>query len=1236
MMQKPTSPIKAESMRVVLITLDGHLASAAERAFGRLKRAAPGLQCSLHCAGEWAGNPDALQRCLDDISKAHVIIACMLFVDEHIKAVLPALEQRREECDAMLCFISAGEVVRLTRIGGLDMSAKQSGPLALLKKLRGNKSPDKASSNGAKQLKMLRRLPRILRFIPGTAQDLRVYFLAMQYWLAGSEDNIRNLIALMVSHYAKDTREPLREVFNAEPPAEYPDVGLYHPRCGQTVFDELRKLPRPPKDCLGTVGLLLMRSYVLSGNVKHYDAVITALEDRGLRVIPAYASGLDARPAIAEFFQKNGDTKIDALVSLTGFSLIGGPAYNDSHAAEEVLAQLDVPYVAAHATEFQTLEQWAESDHGLLPVEATMMVAIPELDGAAGPILFGGRSRDASPDRSRDMQPNAERSNRLASRVTRMVQLRKVERAQRKLAMVVFNFPPNTGAVGSAAYLGVFQSVFNTLKRLKEDGYTVDLPDSPESLRKEMLEGNASQFGADANVFAQIPVDDHVRNLPWLEEIEKAWGPAPGTHQTDGRSIFVLGKKFGNILVAVQPAFGYEGDPMRLLFEQNLAPTHAFAAFYHYLRKGFSADAVLHFGTHGALEFMPGKQSGMSEQCWPDRLIGDLPNFYLYAANNPSEGTVAKRRSGATLISYLTPPLTQAGLYSDLADLQASIDRWRMADPEAEQERLDLAILIQSQAAALDFASAEPAWGENSDQRMEKLIGQLLEVNQTLIPEGLHVVGETPSRDKRMEWLRAMSSEEDGSGLDQELLEALADGVSADQLPGARGADPTRLQQLERVNREMQTDHELTALSRALDGRFIRPVAGGDLLRNPDILPTGRNLHGFDPNRLPSTFAMRCGAMQAEQMLERYWQDSGELPQSIAIVLWGSDNLKTEGGPIAQALHLLGARPRMDGYGRLAGAELISLKELGRPRIDVVMTLSGIFRDLLPAQTQLLAEAAYLAATAEEPEEQNYVRAHALAYQREHDCDLETAALRVFSNAAGTYGSNVNHLVENGSWDSGDEIAEQYTQRKCFAYGRSGAPRREAELLDDALSHVGFTYQNLESAEVGVTTIDHYFDTLGGVSRAVRKARGGEDVEVYIGDQTRGNNVIRTLSDQVALETRTRLLNPTWYEGLLEHGYEGVREIDAHVANTMGWSATTQKVAPWVYQQLTNTFVLDKEMRERLAELNPTASARVANRLLEACERDYWQPDDETREQLERAGEELEDRLEGISEVVAA
>jgi magnesium chelatase subunit H len=638
---------------------------------------------------------------------------------------------------------------------------------------------------------------------------------------------------------------------------------------------------------------------------------------------------------------------------------------------------------------------------------------------------------------------------------------------------------------------------------------------------------------------------------------------------------------------------------------------------------------------------MPGKQSGMSGACWPDRMIGDLPNLYLYASNNPSEGAIAKRRSGATLISYLTPPVAHAGLYTGLLDLKASIEQWRAMAPGVSTQRAELATLIQSQAAALDLVAASPAWqvgaAGDADAAIVDLAKAVLELEYTLIPHGLHVAGRASSPDERIEMLLAMAESTHGSRPDRRAIEALVGGASPAQAlaAGAIAVDETMLSlfaKLADANRLLGQEHEVAAILRALDGRFIRPAPGGDLLRTPEVLPTGRNLHGFDPFRIPSAFAMREGTRQAARLLERYVGDGHAMPESIALVLWGSDNLKTEGGPLAQALALMGALPRFDSYGRVAGATLVPLAELGRPRIDVVITISGIFRDLMPLQIKLLAEASYLAASADESVESNFVRKHALAYQKEHGCTLEIASLRVYGNAEGAYGSNVNNLVESSRWDEEGELAETYSRRKGFAYGRTGRPVQQSALLQSVLADVQLTYQNLDSVELGVTTVDNYFDTLGGITGAVKRAKGGSAPPVYIGDQTRGEDTVRTLDEQVALETRTRMLNPKWFEGMLEHGYEGVRQIEVHITNTMGWSATTGQVQPWVYQQLTQTFMLDPEMRERLARLNPTASAKVASRLLEASQRQYWTPDEATLDALRRAGEELEDRLEGIIE----
>jgi magnesium chelatase subunit H len=347
------------------------------------------------------------------------------------------------------------------------------------------------------------------------------------------------------------------------------------------------------------------------------------------------------------------------------------------------------------------------------------------------------------------------------------------------------------------------------------------------------------------------------------------------------------------------------------------------------------------------------------------------------------------------------------------------------------------------------------------------------------------------------------------------------------------------------------------------------------------------------------------------------------------MVLWGTDNLKSEGAQIAQVLALIGARPRFDDYGRLAGAQLIPLAELGRPRIDVVVTMSGIFRDLLPLQTRMIAEATWLATIAEEDPAQNFVRKHSLAHQAQHGCDLETAALRVFSNAQGAYGANVNMMIDSGTWTDPAELAEMFEAKKGFAYGRSGEPVQHRALFESELAQVELTYQNLESVESGVTDLDHYVDGLGAMSTAVAKARGAA-APVYVVDATQGDTKVRSLREQIDLETRTRMLNPKWYEGMLKHGFEGVRHLELHVTNTMGWSATTGAVSPWVYQKISETFVLDEAMRARLSALNPKASARVADRLLEACERQLWTPDAETLAGLKAASNDLEDRLEGL------
>ncbi|WP_179380798.1 cobaltochelatase subunit CobN [Jannaschia marina] len=1164
--------------RVTLVTLDRHAAGPAARVAPALEADFPGLALTIHAAAEWEADPAALAAARADIARADIVVTSVIFLEDHIKAILPDLKARRAACDAMVGIIADQEIVQLTKMGDLDMSRPASGAMALLKKL---KPARKEGSAGAGQMKMLRRLPKLLKLVPGKAQDLRAWFLAMQYWLGGSDENIDGLVRFLISRYAD---RPDWGQVSARDPVEYPDVGLYHPDLpGHRITTDLGDMPSGGGT--STIGIVLLRSYILAGDTAHYDAVIRAFEAAGHRVLPVFAGGLDARPAVDAYLAG----RIDALVSLTGFSLVGGPAYNDSDGAVAMLSGLDVPYVAAQPLEFQTLHEWATGKQGLSPVEATMLVALPEIDGATNPTVFAGRHgpagcqgcklRCAAQGTVKAMAPCPERVTALVDRTTRLARLRRAENARKTVAITLFGFPPNAGAVGTAAYLSVFESLLNTLRRMQAEGYDVTPPETVEELRAAVLQGNAAQHGTEANVAATVTADQIVARTPWLEEIEAQWGPAPGRVQANGREVFVLGARFGRVFVGVQPTFGYEGDPMRLLFEHGFAPSHAFNAYYQYLREDLRADVVLHFGMHGALEFMPGKQTGMGPGCWPDRLMGNIPNVYLYAANNPSEATLAKRRTGAVTVTHLTPPLQNAGLYRGLADLKDSLTRWR----ESPGDRTDLEALIAEQARAVDLDGAP-----------ETLWLKLLETEDALIPDGLHIVGQVP----------------DAATVDATLDQMTF--ADAEAREAARAA--------------LTSDAELDGLMRALDARFIPPVPGGDVIRAPEILPTGRNIHAFDPFRMPTAFALADGAKQADALLATH----DGLPRTVALVLWGSDNIKSNGAPIGQALALMGCTPRFDTHGRLCGADLLPLDSLGRARVDVVMTLSGIFRDLLPLQTKLLADAALKCAEADEPEALNPVRAHALAFMARTGCDLKMAALRVFSNAEGAYGSNVNQLVDASAFESGDDLADAYQKRKSFAYGTDGQATAQPDLLEDTLANVDLAYQNLESIELGVTTVDHYFDTLGGIAAAVKRARGA-DPAVYIGDQTRGRATVRTLADQVALETRSRSLNPKFYEPLLQHGHEGVRQIEAHITNTVGWSATTGKVEPWVYARLSETFVLDEAMRKRLADLSPQASMRMANRLLEASDRDYWQPDDATLAALQDAADAIEDQLEGIA-----
>jgi magnesium chelatase subunit H len=615
----------------------------------------------------------------------------------------------------------------------------------------GNKANGHKNGHG-QYLKFIDRLPGVLKFVPGAGglRDVKNYLNIFCYFLQPTPANIRAMILCALKEYVRDERLKKAQIKLA-PPEHLPSVAIYHPDATRLfeTFAEYQKwytgkskVQSPKSDVWSskpaprvlaaesTIGLLLMRPQVVSQTTKHYDALIRAIESEGLSVIPALSTLMDNREAVSKFFVDDSMSKaqkpkakdqrpkagakttddglrttdksrVSQIVSLTGFSFVGGPAMNDSEAAAEFLRQLNRPYRSAVSLDTQTIDAWRESQTGLNPVQAGMQIAIPEIDGATEPFIYGGIP-------ARGVEPVAldDRCVRFARRLKRWNRLGTAPRNELKLALILFCFPPNKGNIGTAADLDVFPSIWDTLTKLKTEGYNVELPSSADVLRERLIGGNAENFAATTNVAYRMNVDEYRRLCPYVDEVENEWGAAPGRVNSFEGELLIQGLQLGNVFVGVQPTFGYEGDPMRLMMARSGAPHHGFLAFYTYLSSVLNVDAVVHVGTHGALEFMPGKQIGLSGDCWPDRLIGELPNIYIYSVNNPSEGSIAKRRSYAELISYLTPPIESAGLYRDLATLKDLVMSYRQSTNESEREGLFESIEDYSSQLNLDVTTA--------------------------------------------------------------------------------------------------------------------------------------------------------------------------------------------------------------------------------------------------------------------------------------------------------------------------------------------------------------------------------------------------------------------------------------------------------------------------------------------------------------------------------------------------
>ena len=1240
----------------------------------------------------------------NDVSKADIFIASLIFIEDLAQKVVEAVSPVRDNLKAAVVFPSMPEVMRLNKLGSFSMSQ-----LGQSKSIIGDLIKKKKESDGASfqdsMLKLLNTLPSILKYLPiEKAQDARSFILSFQYWLGGTTENLKNLLLMLAEKYvvSEDIKKDLEEL-KIQDPETFPDLGIWHPMAPK-MFETLneyqdwsnqRKDIELHSDKNPTIGLVLQRSHIVTGDDAHYVAVIQELEYRGAKVIPIFCGGLDFSKPVNEFFYETDkkDTPIvDGIVSLTGFALVGGPARQDHPKAVEALKKLNRPYMVALPLVFQTTQEWEESDLGLHPVQVALQIAIPELDGAIEPIILSGR--DDATGKAHTLQ---DRVNVIAERAIKWSTLRVKKRDEKKLAITVFSFPPDKGNVGTAAYLNVFGSIYRVLIEMKDKGYFIkDLPNTPKELMERVINNpEAIEGSPELNIAHKMSVKEYEEFTPYSQRLEENWGKPPGNLNSDGQNLLIYGKHFGNVFIGVQPTFGYEGDPMRLLYSRSASPHHGFAAYYTYVEKIWGADAVLHFGTHGSLEFMPGKQMGMSETCYPDSLIGSLPNLYYYAANNPSEATIAKRRGYASTISYLTPPAENAGLYKGLKELSELVGSYQQLRESGRGIQIINSIVETAKQCNLDKdvnlpkSEASELTLDERDLFVGNIYKQLMEIESRLLPCGLHTIGEAPTAEEAVATLVNIASLEreqenlrslpgllaeslnlkiedvykgNNSGvlkyveLNEKIIKTSREAIFAMvnslkivkgrvylekslisrfleilkifgvniptpwsrvcNLNGFKEIDQNELKKLFDYLlfclEQVCADKEMDSLIKALDGNYVIPGPGGDPIRNPGVLPSGKNIHALDPQSIPTTAAVAAAKAVVDKLIERQKEEQGKWPETIACVLWGTDNIKTYGESLAQILWFVGVKPKPDSVGRINKLELIPLEELGRPRIDVVVNCSGVFRDLFINQMALIDQAVKLAAEADEPIESNFVRKHSIEQSQKEGTSLREASARVFSNASGSYSSNVNLAVENSTWEEENELQEMYLSRKTYAFNSDnpGEMNQKREVFESVMKTADVTFQNLDSSEISLTDVSHYFDS--DPTKLIKTLRDdGKEPSSYIADTTTANAQVRTLGETIRLDSRTKLLNPKWYEGMLKSGYEGVRELSNRLNYTLGWSATSGQVDNFVYEETNETFINDEEMRKRLMELNPNSFRRIVGTLLEVNGRGYWETSEE-------------------------
>lgn len=1041
-----------------------------------------------------------------------------------------------------------------------------------------------------------------------------------------------------------------------------------------------------------TVAVIYYRAQHLAGNTAYVDALCSALEHAGARPLPLYCASL--RTAEPELLDKlcSADALIVTVLAAGGTKPATASAGGDDEAWDiGALAELDVPILQGLCLT-SGRAQWEENHDGLSPLDVATQVAVPEFDGRVITVPFSFKEFDE--DGLSTYVPDTERAARVAGIAARHARLRHVPASAKRLAVVLSAYPTKHARIGNAVGLDTPASAIRLLTELRAAGYDLGAPgevpgleegdgdalihaliaaggQDPEWLSAEQLEGNPVRIGAADYTAWFDTLPEELRSA-----VVDSWGPPPGEVYVDRSSdpngaIVIAALQFGNVVLLVQPPRGFGENPVAIYHDPDLPPSHHYLAAYRWLAApdGFAADAMVHLGKHGNLEWLPGKTLGMSAACGPDAALGELPLIYPFLVNDPGEGTQAKRRAHATLVDHLIPPMARAESYGDITRLEQLLDEHAnisALDPaKLPAIRQQIWTLMRAAKMDHDLGLSERPDEDVFDDMLLHVDGWLCEIKDVQIRDGLHVLGQAPEGETELDLVLAMlrarqlwggeqsvpglrealgldesgsearervdAVEERARGLLSVLQQSGWDAEAVDSISGdATVRQILRFAATEVVPRLRQTGREIDCVLHALNGGFIPAGPSGSPLRGLiNVLPTGRNFYSVDPKGVPSRLAWETGQAMADSLVQRYLADHGEYPKSVGLSVWGTSAMRTSGDDIAEVLALLGVRPVWDEQSRrVTTFEVIELSELGRPRIDVTVRISGFFRDAFPHVLGLLDDAVQMVAGLDESAEDNYVRAHAKADLAEHG-DQRRATTRIFGSQPGTYGAGLLQLIDSKSWRTDDDLAQVYTTWGGYAYGRGldGAPAGDD--MRTAYRRIAVAAKNTDTREHDIADSDDYFQFHGGMVATVR-ALTGSNPEAYIGDSTRPEAVrTRTLSEETSRVFRARVVNPRWLEAMRRHGYKGAFEMAATVDYLFGYDATTDVVADWMYEKLADSYVFDEVNRKFMEQSNPWALHGIAERLLEAAERKLWaEPESDTLDQLRQVYLETEGELE--------